>query len=235
MCDHWMPTIKLPLSLDQFRQLPRNAAYKFEYLAGEAYLSPYPRHYHALLRLRPVEGPVSVTLRPVRTDDFPSLTYLFSAAFQHTQPYGSLEDDLRLEAAQEALDRARSGGDGPWIERASFVAVEEGQPVGAVFVTLLPLGDLTDWESYRWASPPPVDAIERCHGRPHLTWIFVSPWAAGQGIGTTLLAAAVRQLLAMGFAELASTFMIGNDSSMLWHWRNGFELLQYPGSQRKRR
>ncbi len=230
-----MPAIKLPLTWEEYHQLPRNPAYKYEYLEGTAYLSPRPRHYHALLRLRPMEVPAEVTLRPVRPEDFSSLVYLFSAAFERIQPYGSLEDEPRLQAAQEALDRTRSGGDGPWIERASFVAVEEGQPIGAVFVTLLPPGDLTDWDSYRWASPPPEDAIGRRQGRPHLTWIFVSPWFAGQGTGTALLAGAVRELRAMGFTELASTFMIGNDSSMLWHWRNGFELLQYPGSPRKRK
>src|SRR2546423_464085 len=31
MCDDWMPVIRLPLTLDQFHQLPRNPAYKYEY------------------------------------------------------------------------------------------------------------------------------------------------------------------------------------------------------------
>ena len=52
------------------------------------------------------------------------------------------------------------------------------------------------------------------------------------GSGTVLLAATRRALLARGYTELLSTFMIGNDSSMLWHWRNGFRLLPYPGSLR---
>jgi hypothetical protein len=26
--------------------------------------------------------------------------------------------------------------------------------------------------------------------------------------------------------------MLGNHSSMLWHWRNGFRLLPYPASRR---
>ena len=59
MCDEWMPTIKLPLSKEQFQQLPRNPAYKYEYLDGLAYLSPRARHYHAALDLsaRPAEDP----------------------------------------------------------------------------------------------------------------------------------------------------------------------------------
>ncbi len=71
-------------------------------------------------------------------------------------------------------------------------------------------------------------------GRPHLTWIFVHPFAAGQGAGTALLRAATRGLLALGYAELASTFLLGNESSTLWHWRNGFRLAGSPWSRRRR-
>ena len=61
---------------------------------------------------------------------------------------------------------------------------------------------------------------------------FRSPSNKGHGVGTALLAAAVGELLALGYTQILSTFMLGNDSSMLWHWRNGFQLLSYPGSYR---
>ena len=101
--------------------------------------------------------------------------------------------------------------------------------------TLLPDVDPTEWGAFHWKEPPPPDVLERRAGRPHLTWVFVGPFHAGEGVGTTLLDAAVRALLEMGYAQLASTFLAGNDSSMLWHWRNGFRLLAYPGSKRKTR
>jgi L-amino acid N-acyltransferase YncA len=63
--------------------------------------------------------------------------------------------------------------------------------------------------------------------------IFVSPFFAGKGVGTLLLSVAVRELLDQGYQQPASTFLIGNDSSMLWHWRNGFRLLPCPGSIRR--
>ena len=63
--------------------------------------------------------------------------------------------------------------------------------------------------------------------------MFVAPLSAGRGVGTALLHAAVRELLALGFTELASTFLLGNDSSMLWHWRAGFRLLTHSASRRK--
>ena len=64
MCDEWMPTIKLPLTPDQFHQLPRNPAYKYEYLDSQTYLSPRPRHYHALLDLERRTVPADLPLSP---------------------------------------------------------------------------------------------------------------------------------------------------------------------------
>jgi GNAT superfamily N-acetyltransferase len=236
MCDQWMPTIELPLSIEQFRQLPRNPAYKYEYLGGKAYLSPRARHYHAVLDLQRSPIPDDVEVQPAKPEELLELVPLFGGAFRSIQPYGSLDDETREEAARHALERTRNGGDGPLIEQASFIALEKdkrpGTKIGAILVTLLPDGDLTDTESYYWRDPPPADCIKNRLGRPHLTWIFVSPLEVGQGVGTALLTAATNALLDMGFTHLVTTFISGNHSSMLWHWRNGFRLLAYPGSRR---
>jgi GNAT superfamily N-acetyltransferase len=241
MCDEWMPRLELPITWAQFQQLPRNGAYKYEYIEDRAWLNPRPRYYHALLDLeawaeRPPEG-VSRTakLRAVRPTDWEELAPLFAAAFDRQQPFCGLQDEQRIQAVRKSLAFTRSGGDGPWIEAASFVATdgEGGHEAGAILVTLLPDTDPSSWHSYHWPESPPSDALAWRLGRPHLTWIFVSPFVAGQGIGTLLLSAAVRELLALGYKTMASTFLIGNDSSMLWHWRNGFRLLTYPGSVRR--
>lgn len=232
MCDEWMPLLQLPITEDQFERLPRNSAYRYEYQERVANLTPRPKHYHALLELRPMLAEQLVAISPLQADQVMGLARLFADAFRYIQPYGSLDDGTRLEAARQGLERTRSGGDGPLIEQASFVARIEEQPVGAILVTLLPDGDPCNTESYYWAQPPPPDCVERRLGRPHLTWIFVSPLEKGRGTGTALLAASVQQLRALGFTQLLSTFMAGNDSSMLWHWRNGFQLLPFPGSYR---
>ncbi len=229
-----MPSLTLPLTGEQFQKLPRHPAYHYEYLEGKAFLTPRSRHFHGLLTLRPVNANAAIGVRPVVVEDFEELLPIFAAAFQRIQPYGGLDHETRLLAVREALERTRSGGDGPWIPQASFVALHGGKPSGAIFITLLPASDPREWDSFHWTEKPPADAVQRRLGRPHLTWIFVSPLLAGQGVGTALLAAASRELLALGFAEMASTFMIGNDSSMLWHWRNGFELVSYPTSRRRR-
>ena len=68
-----------------------------------------------------------------------------------------------------------------------------------------------------------------------MTWVFVGPDCAGEGVGSVLLAAAASALQQMGYRQLLSTFLLGNESSALWHWRNGFRLLPYPFSKRRMR
>ena len=237
MCDQWMPTIELPLTLQQFYQLPRNPAYKYEYLGGKAYLSPRARHYHGVLDLERQPVSEDEEIRPIKVDELAELVPMFCGAFRSIQPYGSLDEGTREQAARHAMERTRTGGDGPPIEQASFVAIDKnkrpGTRIGAILVTLLPTGDPTDVDNYYWREPPPADCIANRQGQPHLTWIFVSPLEAGCGVGTALLAAAGNSLLDMGFTQLLTTFISGNDSSTLWHWRNGFRLLAYPGSRRE--
>jgi GNAT superfamily N-acetyltransferase len=230
-----MPWLELSLAPLEFEQLPRNAAYKYQYQGGSAWLNPRPRYYHAMLDLRRFAppDPASVPVRPVRPDDWDKLPAVFAEAFREHQPFAGLGNEGRLLAAQSSLDHTRTGGDGPWIEQASFVAGEPGTCLGAVLITLLPQTDPTDWDSYSWPTPPPLDAIERRLGRPHLTWIFVRPPHPGRGVGTALLHAAVSALSEMDYEELLTTFMLGNEASMLWHWRMGFRLLAYPGSSRR--
>jgi GNAT superfamily N-acetyltransferase len=232
-----MSPLELRMEPDEFRRLPRNPAYRYTYFAGSAWLNPRPRYYHALLDLaslprEPGRPTPAVRLRPFGPDDWEALAPVFASAFAEQVPFGLLDDQRRLAAARKSLTQTRTGGDGPWVEGASFVAEAAG-PVGAVLVTLLPATDPTDWGSYHWDEPPPPDCVARRLGRPHLTWIFVTPKEAGRGVGSALLHAAAGALRALGYAELVSTFLLGNDSSMLWHWQAGFRLLTRPASRCK--
>ncbi len=244
MCDEWMPFVKVPMTYEQFHQLPRHPAYKYEYLNDETWLTPRPRYYHAMLDLTPLadtplpQADARAVIRPVQPADWDeALPGVFSAAFRNQQPFSGIAKENLRTAALKSLTQTHEGYDGPWIESASFAAVEgaEGHVIGAILATLLPATDLSEWGAYHWPEPPPPDWLERRLGRPHLTWIFVSPFFSGEGVGTALLNATARQLLALGYTELASTFLAGNDSSMLWHWRQGFRLLAHPASQRRLR
>jgi hypothetical protein len=226
MADDHFHMIELNLSWDEFHRLPRNSAYKYEYFDGRAVLSPRPKCYHAVLDLGPLPDVEPCDIRPLPPGEIVGLDRLFRFAFRRVQPFAALDDDTALVAARECLEKTASGGDGPLIEKACFQAFEERceGPVGAILITLMPADIVDNWRVHAWREPPPPDAIERRPGCPHLTWVFVSPWVERQGVGTALLDASVRPLLELGYSRLASTFLLGNDSSTLWHWRNGFRL-----------
>lgn len=237
MCDEWMPSLRLPLDIEQFWTLPRNPAYRYEYADGSAILTPRARHYHAVLdltTLAPQPAPETLYLRPMRATDRAYLPGAFAWAFDGIQPFGSLGEAKRFEAAQKCLEKTWTGGDGPWVQEATFVlALEDSdRAIGALYVTLLPGGDPSAWDSFYWTGQPPPDLVLRRGGQPHLTWIFVAPVYGRHGAGTALLSASVEVLLRLGYETLWSTFMDGNVSSMLWHWRNGFRLMGHPGSRR---
>src|SRR5687768_11196121 len=143
MCDQWMPYLKLPLTVEQFHQLPRNAAYKYEYFADAAHIAPRAKVYHALLDLAsftPESNNVAaegLRLRRLHRSDVPALVPVFASAFADLQPFGSLDDETRKRAAEACLMKTCSHRDGPRVRCASFVAVHEEKPVGAILITLM--------------------------------------------------------------------------------------------------
>ena len=242
--EKWYPFIKLPLTIEQFDQLPRNPAYKYEYIEGEAWLTALPRTYHALLALEKrtpastVEGfgREEISVRKLDEDDWEEFPSLFAWAFHRVVPFSLISDEDRLTAATQCVEHVRKGGDGPLIKDACYVArcdtAEGGQLFGAILITLMQNGDLERFDDPTWKEHAPDNALAAGWGRPHLTWIFTDHWNARHGIGSLLLDHAVNALLDLGYTELASTFLLGNESSTLWHWRNGFQLKSYPGSPR---
>src|SRR5205085_7252848 len=103
MCDEWMPVVELPLTPEQFHQLPRNPAYRYEYLGSKARLSPRTKHFHALLDLAGfAEGEAevedTVSIRPLVDNDWPGLEVPFRAALSRVQPFASLLDHTLAEA-----------------------------------------------------------------------------------------------------------------------------------------
>ena len=129
MIDDWFSTIELPLTWQQFWQLPQNPAYKYEYFDGRAWLSPRPKTYHAVLDLRTFARPIAgmatddkLVIRPLQDADWQRLPELFAAAFHRVQPFASLTDDDRLEAAEDCLGHTRECGEGPLVGEACLVA-----------------------------------------------------------------------------------------------------------------
>jgi hypothetical protein len=232
MIDDWFEVIELPISMEQFLALPINPAYKYEYFEDRAILTPRPKIYSALLPLapRPAPGPVApwgteeFAVRPVQDSDWDAFPRLFASAFWRIAPFAGLSDDGRLDAARQCLDKTRHGGDGPFVSGASVVlaSLKDDSPIAASLITLQ-----TGYDPEQFDIPAPGGTL------PHLTWIFVPPMLARHGLGTVLLDSVVNSLLRLGHVTLASTFLLGNESSTLWHWRNGFRLLSYMNRPRR--
>ena len=211
MLGDWFCTTELPIAFADFKRLPRNPAYKYEYFGGRAVLTPRPRYQRAVLELSASRAPTStasrlsgLSIRPLAPGHWTSLPDLLSAAFEGVPPLVTLDTDRRLDVARECVEYTRMGGDGAVFDEACFGAVEQGEVerlVGAILVTLIN------------------------EGCPHLTWILVHPWHMRKGLGTALLAAAVTALGERGHRHLASTFLVGNHRATLWHWRRGFQLV----------
>src|SRR5262245_34711144 len=242
MLDDWYRTLHIPMTIEQFHHLPRNPAYKYEYIDGQAWLTPRPRTFNALLDLKPrttsneiAGNGHTLSIRPLATSDWNVLARLFATAFEAVPPFSALSTHDRLQAASAQIHQTKSGGDGPIIESACFVAESDDRVVGAILVTLIPRRKEGEWWDGTWLDAPKTEDARHLLGRPHLTWVFVTPRDTHRGLGSTLLAHSVNALLALEYNELASTFLFGNESTMLWHWRNGFRILPHPGSLRNRR
>lgn len=226
------------MTWEQFRQLPEHPAFRYEYRNGVAQLSPRLRRYHGLLDLSvratcDSAQSTSAELRPVADGDWERLPEVFANSFAGAAPFSLLEPAQRLTAAQDCIARTLTGEFGRLVDTASFVAMESDEPQGAILITLLQAGDLEAFDDPRWKEIPPENPLESRWGRPHVTWVFTAPNAARRGLASALLDRATAALLQMGYSELASTFLLGNEPSVLWHWRNGFQLKSYVGSPRR--
>ncbi len=239
MWDHY-PRIELPITIEQFHTLPRNAAYRYEYLGDRAVLTGRPKSYSCVRDTGVVTAPRSFGLEPLPAREIPGLEDLFLVACRQTQPFESLDAEHSRLCARDCLNRVVAGREGPVVEDACFQAFspkDTGETVGAALVTLAHEDMLTKPFTGEWKDAP-ADAVARRLGCPHLTWVFVNQWAQRRGIGTALLVRVLRVLHEMGYQHLASTFSQDNVPSAMWHWRNGFRLLpnwsEFMRSERQR-
>jgi hypothetical protein len=196
------------------------------------------------LELRPPEfSPEAENLavastRPVVRSDWDVLPELLAAAFRDSPPLGFLGIRRRRWAARDWLWSTRDGDEGPLVDSASFVAVDKedsARVLGALIVTVMTGWTRSWYASRRLEVPPPPPDLAEGREQPQICWVFVRPRSARKGVATALLTQATSSLWHAGYRELASATNRGNDSSMAWHWRNGFHLLPDPSSFRSRR
>jgi GNAT superfamily N-acetyltransferase len=232
----------ISMTFQDYMKLPWHPGFKLEYFGGRLHISPRWRTYDLFLPLEQPEECSSVDvqnlveIRQLEKPDWNDLPRVFASSFGRSPPFSLIPESERDEAGRRFMEFTRSGGDGPLIPEACFIAAhrETGNPLGAVI-----LGQMTGrdkgWhdEARDAVSPPPPPLPPGAAGPPHLNWIFVTEFCHGEGVGTALLAKATRALWDLGYRELASTVNQGNDPGMVWHWARGFRLL--PRWDRRRR
>ena len=224
------PEITFPLSPELLSRLPRSSAYRYQVEEGHVRLVPQPETALALLPLaesKKVQPQSGIELVPLQDSDWPALISVFAEAFSAELPWSVLSADDGQRLAADMLVRARTGADGPVVRSASWIAREarSGQIVGGVLITLTPNGQLDDFTAPAWQAQAPADPMSQCWGRPHLTWIFVTPSWTRRGLGSALLSHACRELSNLGYTELSSAFLTCNMGTVLWHWSQGFRLV----------
>lgn len=194
--------MRFPLSLDVLLRLPRHPDWRYELIAGEAFLSPRPR---PLGFLRPTEAAVPVALahdaevRAVETArDRAGLVALLLDVWADEDPYRSFEPDVREAELRRELERSVEGPDR--LEGA--VAVDTNGLCGCLLVT---------------DSSPPT-----------LVWLSVRLDVRGRGLATAMLKVVVDGLATGGEPELASYASAANVPSLRWHLACGFALTPDP-------
>jgi len=95
---------------------------------------------------------------------------------------------------------------------------------GKATVAVVP-GMLVQWDTDAKTIKPNVGIAGAVPGGAARKAFALENDLVGQGLGSTLLASAATALRGLGYRDLASTFLVGNERSALWHWRNGFRLI----------
>ncbi|WP_437188153.1 hypothetical protein SH668x_001583 [Planctomicrobium sp. SH668] len=239
--DYFLP-IELSVSWNEFLALPRNPAFRYTYFNNTASITANPRYYHCLLALSsPSAEPPSKAvscfysefeLRQVQETDWQLLREVFRSAFNRSPPLSQLQMSQQQAACERILSGTFAGHFGSFSPQSSFVIIdrEAGDILGASLITLIPSGNLEDFDTEHWKESPPPNAFSEGWGQPHLTWIFVTPELQRRSLGTALLNASKAELKTQNYTHLASSFLLGDAPSMLWHWKSGFQLQSHPGS-----
>ncbi len=235
MLPDWFVPAQIRMTWEEFQKLPRHPAYRYEYRNGELRQSGRPilrncrikTEFQAASKVDDRIEALRLSFADLKNFNGQALTTLFKQAFARSAPYFSLSPAELDQAVQDHFLSVLQAHPWPIAWSASRLLLKESsnEPVAASVVTLVPDANWTDFTDPKWQQQAPPDALEKCWGHPHLTWIFVSPQYQRHGIGSILLSEARNEVRNLGYRNLFSTFLVGDYESMLWHWKQGFELI----------
>ena len=191
------------MSLAEFRLLPRDPGWRYEYFDKMAHVTPRARF--ATVRVgvgsRPLEPPLP--LRSVVASDREELRAAYVAAFADSVEYCDVPPEGISRSARENI-RDFYAGDRGEVLPSSCVAVDDAaeDPVEVVAGAAL------------------VTRAE--DGCPLLDMLFVRPRWQRRGLAAALVSWSLRELLAQGEATLRSRYLLANEPSRTWHQHFGF-------------
>lgn len=192
-----MRLVRRKMSYEAFRDYARQLGWKYEYLNGWLYMTPAHVLLQMRLRLSHRDATSSLAVRPVNGSDEPSLRRRFIEAFRGTMEFiGHTRCELE-QAARDYMRRFFGDEGGPWSS-ASVAAEANRRIIAAALVKDAPEGATLD-----------------C--------LFVKPSHQRRGIATVLASHVVNTLLARAESKMFSRCMLGNDASLAWHTRFGFQ------------
>lgn len=217
MLEDWFKHMEVPMPLADWRRLPRNAAYKYEFVEGKALIFPEPTCADVVLDLRTFSPPApdpreEWLLREMTSDDWNSLPEIMARAFSGVAPFATLTNEELPLVSADCLAETRQGKDGSLLPGACMVLAEKNDAssdhslAGAALVTIRP-GETTGG-----------------HPTPLLAWIFIDRWTKRRGGAAALLAAVVGALRTLGYTHLESVVCPGNHATVMWHWKMGFTM-----------
>jgi GNAT superfamily N-acetyltransferase len=193
------------MSLEEFRLLPRDPGWKYEYFEEMAHITPRARvaTVRVAVDSRPSESPLP--LRGVVASDREGLAAAYVAAFADSAEYCDVPLEGISRSARENIRGFYAGDRGEALP-SSCVAVDEAA------------GDLAEVVA---GAALVTRAKDGC---PLLDMLFVRPRRQRQGLAAALVSWSLRRLLAEGEATLRSRYLLANEPSRAWHRHFGFTL-----------
>lgn len=198
-----MKSVHLPMTIEEFHRLPHRLGWKHEYYGGKAHITPaHTAVSTASLPVTRRKVAPPCPLRQPTPDDLDGLVPAFYAAFADTTDYCDMEMQAIVKSGQRVLEGFFDGERGrplPASRLALESAVDDGDKiVGAALL------------------------VEKSNGSAFLDLLFVIPEWRRRGVATALLGDALNALHDEGYPELSSRFLLGNETSRVWHHHFGF-------------
>jgi GNAT superfamily N-acetyltransferase len=190
----------IPMSFAEYEVMERPFGWKVEYWDGHARLSPRAIGVTTKLKLCPRNLPHHHRLVPVSAVDREQMMAGYFATFADSVEFCGWAPESVQESAAKDIGNYFAGKRGEPLA-ASVMALAPGsqQLVGLALFILRP-----EYGAY-------------------MDLLYVRPEFQHQGVATAMLNWGIDRLVESGFSTLSSAYHIGNESSRLWHHRQGFE------------